>query len=336
MPMEIIQNENQLSILSDERITAEILIYKDQVGYGMIELGKRLIEMKKRLGHGKWLPYLREKVEFTQPTASKFMRIAEECSNQKSTFNLGTEKLYALLDVPSEDREEFINTPHQVETKNGTVEKTVEQMTVREVEQVIKLQKELAEKDELLQQEKEHHQRLNLRINNTNNTLMETRKAKEKILTELNEKDKLIKKLKTEVRTEYQEIVVESPELKARLAEKERELADIRNQLLMTKSDKASASNLESEIKDLKRQLDVTKQFYNEELSITENQRQEIEALQEQINRNNSNNSGITEYFKKNIKIFVENQIMLLDTLSANSNEITYIKDQIINILKGD
>ena len=140
MPMEIQQIENQLSTLSDERITAEILIYKDQVGYGMIELGKRLIEMKKRLGHGNWLPYLKEKVEFSERTARKFMQIAESFPNRQTTSDLSSEKLYALLDVPTEDREDFINTTHQVETKNGIVEKTVEQMTVREVEQVIKLQ----------------------------------------------------------------------------------------------------------------------------------------------------------------------------------------------------
>lgn len=335
MPMEIQQIDNQLSTLSDERITAEILIYKDQVGYGMIELGKRLIEMKKRLGHGKFLDYLEKTVTFSRSMANIFMKMADQEPNVETFLHLGVSKVYAILDMPEIDREDFINNPHQVETKNGIVEKTVEQMTVREVEQVIKLQKELAEKDKLLQQEKHHQQMLNQRINNINYNLIEEQKVKDKYLTELAEKDKQIKKLKAEVRTEYQEIVVESPELKTRLAEKERELADIRNQLLMTKSDKASASNLESEIKDLKRQLEVTKQFYNEELALSGNQRREIDELQEQIRRNNASSEDMLNYFKKNIKNYIENQILLLDSLRANSVEITNLKNQILNIITG-
>ena len=122
-----------------ETLTTEILIYKEQVGAGIIEIGKRLIQAKELVGHGNWLNYLKEKVDFSVMTANKFMRIANEYSNVKSTLLLGTEKLYLLLDVPSEERETFIESKHVV---NDT-EKTVNEMTTRELQRVISEKKQL-------------------------------------------------------------------------------------------------------------------------------------------------------------------------------------------------
>jgi len=81
--------------------------------------------MKKRVGHGNWENYLKDKVEFSQMTATKFMRIASEFSNLNPGLDLGSKKLYLLLDVPAENRETFIETAHLV---NGT-EKNVNEMT---------------------------------------------------------------------------------------------------------------------------------------------------------------------------------------------------------------
>lgn len=225
--MEIQQIDNQLSTLSDERITAEILIYKDQVGYGMIELGKRLIEMKKRLGHGKFLDYLEKTVMFSRFTATKFMRIAEGYSNVKSTLHLGTEKAYAILDVPEDDREDFINTPHQVETKNGIVEKTVEQMTVREVEQVIKLEKELKEKDAEIQRLKQDNINFNTRIGHE-------KESKEFLQSQLNKTElelKQAKKQKPETIVKKEIIYEESPELQKALWEAQQKANELNEKL---------------------------------------------------------------------------------------------------------
>lgn len=102
-----------------------------------MEIGKRLVEAKDLLKHGEWGKWLEEKVEFTQQTANKFMRCANEFSNMPSTAQLGTGKLFALLSVPQEDREDFISQPHEV---NGQI-KTLEEMSTRELSQVIKEKK---------------------------------------------------------------------------------------------------------------------------------------------------------------------------------------------------
>lgn len=122
-----------------ETIESEINFYKQQTAIGIIEIGKRLIEAKTQLNHGEWGKWLEEKVEFSQWTANKFMKCAKEFSNCGATNNLPQEKLFKLLDVPQEEREEFINTPHEI---NGQT-KTVDEMTTRELQKVIKEKKEL-------------------------------------------------------------------------------------------------------------------------------------------------------------------------------------------------
>ena len=57
------------------------------------------------------------------------MRVASECSNISSLKDLGQTKIFALLDVPTGEREEFISEPHEV---NGQA-KTVDEMTTREL-----------------------------------------------------------------------------------------------------------------------------------------------------------------------------------------------------------
>ena len=55
-----------------EVITAEIWLYKQQAGAAILEIGRRLNEAKAQLSHGEWLPWLEEKVEFSEVTAQRF------------------------------------------------------------------------------------------------------------------------------------------------------------------------------------------------------------------------------------------------------------------------
>lgn len=114
-----------------EIIESEINFYKTQTATGIIEIGKRLIEAKSQLPHGEWGKWLEDKVEFSQDTARNFMRVAESFPNPETIRNLPISKVYALLDVPQCDRDDFIqNTP-------------VEDMTTRELQKAIKRAKEL-------------------------------------------------------------------------------------------------------------------------------------------------------------------------------------------------
>lgn len=91
-------------------MTTEIKIIRDNVCIGMIEIGKRLIEIKKELEHGQWLSYLGNELGWTYQTGNRFMKIAREfsCTNYSIPSNLQSSKVIELLSLPSDARNEFI------------------------------------------------------------------------------------------------------------------------------------------------------------------------------------------------------------------------------------
>ena len=55
---------------------------------GIIEIGQKLIEVKKRLGHGRFLDWLSAEFDWHRDTANKFMHVAERFdSRQMSKFS---------------------------------------------------------------------------------------------------------------------------------------------------------------------------------------------------------------------------------------------------------
>lgn len=123
--------QNQRSI---DQITVEINFYKQQTAQNIIEIGKRLIEAKQQLQHGEWLPWLRDKVDFSENSAQRFMRIAKEFSNPSALTDLPYTKLLSLLQVPEEERDVFLKETHLVDGQ----EKSVSEMSSRELQQAIK------------------------------------------------------------------------------------------------------------------------------------------------------------------------------------------------------
>lgn len=123
-----------------ETITEEIIFYKNVGGQAVIEIGRRLTEAKVQLKHGEWLPWLREKVEFSETSAQNFMRIAREYGNTHLVGDLGASKALVLLALPASERENFASEKHLV---NGE-EKSVSEMSKRELEEAIR-QRKLAE-----------------------------------------------------------------------------------------------------------------------------------------------------------------------------------------------
>ena len=109
-----------------ETITSEILDLKKQAGKALLGIGQRLIEAKETLPHGEWLPWLTERVEFSERTAQYYMQLAREWTNPQSIADLGATKAFKLLALPAEEREAFIQ------------ERNVVDMSARELAQAIK------------------------------------------------------------------------------------------------------------------------------------------------------------------------------------------------------
>lgn len=121
-----------------ETITGEILELKQDAGEAIIGIGKRLIEAKEMLPHGEWTPWLEERVEFSERSARNFMKLAREWTNRQTLAVLGASKALALLALPPEERDAFIEEGHVVDGE----EKRVEDMSARE------LKRALQERDE--------------------------------------------------------------------------------------------------------------------------------------------------------------------------------------------
>lgn len=115
-----------------EVITGEIRDAQRKGGEAILTIGRCLIEAKDMLSHGEWRSWLEERVEFSERSAQRFMRLAREWSNPTALSDLGATKALALLALPPEERETFLE------------EHNVVDMSARQLEQAIK------ERDEAL------------------------------------------------------------------------------------------------------------------------------------------------------------------------------------------
>ena len=109
-----------------ETITGEILDAQRKGGEAILTIGRCLIEAKEMLPHGEWLPWLAEKVGYSEKTAQNFMRLAREFSNPHALADLGVTKALKLLVLSKEEREQF------------TADHNVIDMTTRQLEQAIR------------------------------------------------------------------------------------------------------------------------------------------------------------------------------------------------------
>ena len=109
-----------------ETITGEILDAKRAGGEAILTIGRCLIEAKDMLPHGEWKNWLVDRVEFSERSAQRLMRLAREWSNPTTLSDLGASKALSLLALPPEEREQFV------------AENNVIDMSARQLEQAIK------------------------------------------------------------------------------------------------------------------------------------------------------------------------------------------------------
>ena len=109
-----------------EAITGDILEAQRKGGEAVLTIGRCLIEAKDMLRHGEWLPWLAEKVGYSEKTAQNFMRLAREFSNPQAIADLGATKALKLLALPAEEREQFVADHNVID------------MTTRQLEAAIK------------------------------------------------------------------------------------------------------------------------------------------------------------------------------------------------------
>ncbi len=128
-----------------EVITAEILdlktgmeAYARATLVSAVEIGRRLVEAKEKIQHGEWKTYLEETLEYKVRTAQWYMKLYREYGSPQSSL-FGAEvktqslahfeptKAFALLAVPEEEREAFVEEHRVDELSTRQTEELIEE-----------------------------------------------------------------------------------------------------------------------------------------------------------------------------------------------------------------
>ena len=133
-----------------ETITTEILQHKRQVAHSFIQIGLLLDEARGRLKkEGQWLYWLKNSVDISPRMAQRYIQVAQAFPDATAMSHLGMTKALALLALPEAQRENFINELHEVNGK----QKTVSNMSVRELHRAIHEKMELDKLDDVSAEE---------------------------------------------------------------------------------------------------------------------------------------------------------------------------------------
>lgn len=194
----------QLEIVrSTETIAAEINSIKEQTQrmllINSIEIGRRLAEAKEMINHGEWGKWLQESVDYSQRTASNLINVfVEYGDSQLSLFgseaksqalaNLSYTQAVALLGIPADEREEFVE------------ENKIDEMSTRELQKAIKekkeMEKRLKEQQEREQNYEKEKKELERKVQELDDNLFQLKQKEDKDPIYLKEIERLNKELK--------------------------------------------------------------------------------------------------------------------------------------------
>lgn len=124
-----------------DELASDIRAFSGSILFSAIEIGRRMVEAKKMLPHGEFGKWVKEKTGYSQTKANNFMRlfreygsaqngILEAGANYHTYGNLSYSNALALLDLPSDERNSFVE------------ENNVIDMSARELDKAIRERKE--------------------------------------------------------------------------------------------------------------------------------------------------------------------------------------------------
>ena len=110
---------------------AEIRLLIKRAGADILEIGRRLVECKKLVGHGNWLSWLDLQFGWDERTAQRFMSVYEFAgkSDKLSDLSIGVSALYLLAapSTPDTARDEIVQRNKAGERLSTTEVKRIAQ-----------------------------------------------------------------------------------------------------------------------------------------------------------------------------------------------------------------
>lgn len=183
------------------------------------------------------------------------MQAAEQFGNSSTMTNLNPSKIYALLDVPAADREEFIAQAHEV---NGQ-QKSVDEMTTRELAGAIRAKKEadkiIQDQAKKLQRQQEDLEGSLARERNATSLLT----AKESAIARLKDENKKLERLADELAHSPEPTIVEKEVIVERAVIPEsitKALEEARNKVVILEAELQSKQSTGERRDDLAMRVD--------------------------------------------------------------------------------
>lgn len=315
-------------VIRTEIKTIEAQVYKTTLD-GVIQIGNRLQELKELVGHGKWLPWCKENLGYSERQMQKYMEISAEYGKENSPYlnphtcaDLSISKAYKLLALPEEEVESFTET-HDIEN-----------LTVKELEAEIKdwkqkheeLEKEkegLQEELQLAEKELEEREREvedneqycadleseieNLKKQNTDPAELE------KLQSKLKKEKENVKKLKEELKQEGEK---QKQAIDAALAEQKeqakKEAEEAQAETL--KQAEASRKQAEEQIKTLKKKLELSgnEEFVRFKLK-TDQLQEDFKTLQTAMEAIKERDTEHADKLKAALKLIMETLLKQLE-----------------------
>lgn len=109
-----------------EQITADLYAHAQMTAAGYIAMGKDLADAKTLLGHGNFLPWLKQ-IGMNPKTAQNYMNLAAEVNPDSMIAFLPYSKALALLDVPAEQREQFARENDIADKSAAAIKKLIKE-----------------------------------------------------------------------------------------------------------------------------------------------------------------------------------------------------------------
>lgn len=257
--------ETDISVRSPEVIAAEIRSIDQQarqyVLQSAIEIGRRLTEVKELVPHGEWGNWLKTNVNYSQSSANNFMRVAEEYGNSQALANLSYSQAVALLSVPAEEREAFVE------------ENNAADMSTRELQAAIKEKQELEKR---LQEEQERARLAEEQAEAAKTAREFVSKSLDEVQKEKRELDQRLSQLQEELD-------------KAKTAKDDKAAAKLKTELRKAEKAASAAEDKLAQLEEALKQKDaelekiVADRLKQQEQELAELAKKEKDALQEQM-----------------------------------------------------